>query len=79
MLAQSLKFVPVFVPMGTTATIGVSVARSRVFDTSFSPLYIVTTVFKPFEAYFFVKFYVFICTCLYLCVIIDTRGDLLCM
>lgn len=51
----------------------------RVFDTSFSPLYIVTTVFKPFEAYFFVKFYVFICTCLYLCVIIDTRGDLLCM
>ena len=30
MLAQSLKFVPVFVPMGTTATIGVSVARSSV-------------------------------------------------
>ena len=52
---------------------------NRVFDTSFSPLYIVTTVFKPFEAYFFVKFYVFVCTCLYLCVIIDTRGDLLCM
>ena len=52
---------------------------NRVFDTSFSPLYIVTTVFKPFEAYFFVKFYVFICTCLHLCVIIDTRGDLLCM
>ena len=43
---------------------------TRVFDTSFSPLYIVTTVFKPFEAYFFVKFYVFICTCLHLCVII---------
>ena len=61
------------------APISVNNFISRVFDTSFSPLYIVTTVFKPFEAYFFVKFYVFICTCLYLCVIIDTRGDLLCM
>ncbi|OUQ12776.1 hypothetical protein B5E82_17690 [Lachnoclostridium sp. An138] len=38
--------------------------KRRVFDTCFFYSSLKNPLFKPFVAYFFVKFYDFICTCL---------------